>query len=127
MALKTGSISLNTVGPLTQPDTITPADAAAEIVAISHEIRALSERKDVLQGIIGAAIDLGALDDCLMADDKGYALGNIRCCPVRRSTWEYDYDTKRAIKQLQEQSKVEGLALEKTSLSYRFTVISDDE
>ena len=126
MESKTGLTSLNTAGNLTHHDTITPVDAAAEIVAISHEIRALNERKDTLQEIIGMAIDLGALDDCLMADDKGYALGSIRCSPVRRSTWEYPFNTKRAIKELQEQSKVEGLALEKVSLSYRFTVINDD-
>ena len=120
---------MNTAGnstPAGTTTTATPVEAAAEIVAISEQIRALNERKDILQGIIGTAIDLGALDDYLMADDRGYALGGVRCCPVRRSTWEYDTDTKSAIKTLQEKSKVEGLALEKVSLSYRFTVINDD-
>ena len=119
---------MSTAGTSTPPDTITPTDAAAEIVAISEQIRALNERKDILQGIIGTAIDLGALDDCLIMDDRksAYLLGSVRCCPVRRSTWDYGPEAKNKIKKIQERAKVEGLALEKVSLSYRFTVINDD-
>jgi len=104
----------------------TPADAASEIYAILDTIKELTARKEALQTIIANAIDLGELDDCLMADDKGYALDNIRCCPVRRVTWEFDAATKQAVKTLQEQAKVEGHATEKVSISYRFTAIEAD-
>ena len=107
----------------------TPTDAAAaaeEIFDIIGTIKKLTERKEELQAVISNAIDLGELDDALMADDRGYQLGSIRCCPVRRSTWEFMAETKNAIKALQEQAKVEGLATEKVSVSYRFTAIEAD-
>jgi len=104
----------------------TPTEAAAEIYDIIGTIKELTARKQVLEGIIGVALDLGQLDNDLMADEKGYALGSIRCCPVRRTTYDYDAKTKNAIKALQEQSKVEGLAIEKVSISYRFSTIEGD-
>jgi hypothetical protein len=104
----------------------TPADAAEEIYGILELVKELTARKETLQTIISNAIDLGELDDCLMADDKGYQLGSIRCCPVCRTTFEYDAQTKRAIKELQEQAKVEGHAVAKTGISYRFTAIEAD-
>lgn len=106
--------------------TTDPASAAAEIFDIIGTIKKLTERKEALQAIISTAIDLGELDSSLMADDKGYALGGIRCCPVRRTTWEFNAETKNAIKILQEQAKVEGHATEKVSVSYRFTTIEGD-
>lgn len=102
------------------------AAAAAEIFDLIGTIKELTARKEELQAVISNAIDLGELDDALMADDRGYQLGSIRCCPVRRSTWDYDLPTKAAIKKLQEQAKVEGLATEKVSVSYRFTAIEAD-
>ena len=110
----------------------TPADAAlaaSEILAILDTIKELTARKEALQTIIGNAIDLGELDDCLLADDhkSAYILDNIRCCVVRRSTWEYDLPTRSAIKTLQEQSKVEGHAIEKVSVSYRFTAVTETD
>ena len=101
----------------------TPTEAAVEIFDIIGAIKKLTERKEELQDLISVAIDLGTLEDSLMADDKGYALGNIRCCPVVRTTYEYPAAVKSAIKQLQEQAQVEGLTKVKTSTSYRFTAI----
>lgn len=107
---------------MTTPD---PVSAAAEIFDLIGTIKQLTARKEELQAVISTAIDLGELDSSLMADDKGYQLGSIRCCPVRRATWDYDTQTKQAIKTLQEQAKVEGLATEKVSISYRFSTIEE--
>lgn len=104
----------------------TPADAASEIYAILDTIKELTARKEALQTIISNAIDLGELDDYILADDRGYALDQIRVLPVRRVTYDYDLPTRAAIKTLQEQAKVEGHATEKVSISYRFTAIEAD-
>jgi len=105
----------------------TPTEAAARIVQIKEQIKALADEGCEMEQIITNAIDLGELDSFLMADDKGYALDNIRVCPVVRTTYTYFDDVKKQISQLQEQAKVEGHAIAKQSRSYRFTVIGEAE
>lgn len=105
----------------------TPTEAAARIVQIKEQIKALASEGEALERLITNAIDLGELDPFLMADDKGYALDNVRVCPVIRTTYTYFDDVKKKISQLQEQAKVEGHAIAKQSRSYRFTVIGDAE
>jgi hypothetical protein len=104
----------------------TPAEAAAEIFDIIGTIKRLTERKEELQAVISTAIDIGDLDDSLMADDKGYALEGIRVCPVSRTTYKFFDDVEKQISVLKEQAKAEDKVIAKTSISYRFTSIDAD-
>ena len=101
----------------------TPVEAAAEIFDIIGTIKRLNERKEELQAVISTAIDIGELDDSLMADDKGYALEGIRVCPVSRTTYKFFDEIEKQISVLKEQAKMEDKVIPKTTVSYRFTPI----
>lgn len=104
----------------------TPTEAASRIVEIKEQIKALASEGSEMELIISNAIALGELDELLMADDKGYRLANVRVCPVSRTTYKYFDEVTKQISQLQEQAKVEGKVIASTSLSYRYTVITED-
>jgi hypothetical protein len=104
----------------------TPTEAAAEIFDIIGTIKRLTERKEELQAVISTAIDLGELDDSLMADDKGYALDGIRVCPVFRTTHKFFDEVEKKISVLKEQAMNQNKVIPKTSVSYRFTAIDAD-
>jgi len=88
------------------------------------DLKALAVIVDDLTKQVQDAIELGELDP-IKSDKGSYTLGALTISPVQRKTWEYSSYLTTSIKQLQEQEQVEGVATQKISRSYRFSLKDD--
>jgi hypothetical protein len=102
-----------------RPDTTQPTDRILKIADLKGAIKQLQVMLDDELDMLKAEIDLGLLEE--FEEDGSVVYEGIRCTPVQTKRWEYDSDTKRAIKALQERAQHYCTATQKTTTSLRIT------
>ena len=107
--------------PYNAPTTsLTPADRILKIADLKGTIRQLEDNLKNEIEALQAEIELGLLEE--FEEDGPFHYGGIRCTPYETKRWEYNKETKAAIKSLQEMAQYQGDAAQKTTKSLRITL-----